>query len=44
MKYRIIEAENGKAGLEIANQKIPDLIISDVMMPEMDGYTFTKKN
>lgn len=35
--YRIAEAENGKEGLEMAKQKLPDLIVSDIMMPEMDG-------
>lgn len=41
--FNIIEASNGKDGLESAIDKIPDLIISDIMMPEMDGYTFCKK-
>ena len=36
--YEIIEAVNGKEGLELASANVPDLIICDVMMPEMDGY------
>ncbi|HGY57009.1 MAG TPA: response regulator [Caldithrix abyssi] len=36
-KYEIIEAENGEIAYELANKEKPDLIISDIMMPQMDG-------
>ncbi|OKH23670.1 response regulator transcription factor [Chroogloeocystis siderophila] len=38
--YEVITAENGRAALQILEQEVPDMIICDVMMPEMDGYTF----
>nr|WP_294899201.1 response regulator [uncultured Pedobacter sp.] len=43
LKYQVYEAENGIKGLEIANDKLPNLIISDVMMPEMDGLSLCAK-
>jgi len=39
--YEIIEADNGKSGLKLASEQLPDLIISDVMMPEVDGFELT---
>lgn len=42
-KYRTISAMNGLEGHELAIEKVPDLIISDVMMPEMDGYSMCEK-
>ena len=40
--YQIKTASNGKKGLELASEEIPDIVISDVMMPELDGFGFTK--
>ncbi len=42
-QFTIYEAENGLDGIEKANEIMPDLIISDVMMPEMNGYKFCEK-
>lgn len=36
--YEVIAAENGKVGVEKAIEHLPDLIICDIMMPELDGY------
>ena len=41
--YRVEQAENGRTGLDLARRMNPDLIISDVMMPEMDGYELCKE-
>lgn len=37
--FTILEAENGRAGLELIQKEQPDLIVLDLMMPEMDGFT-----
>src|SRR6185295_10287948 len=36
--YKVITAENGKRGIEMAMEHVPDLIICDIMMPVLDGY------
>ncbi len=41
--YQVFTASNGKEGLAIALEKIPDVIISDIMMPEMDGLEMTRQ-
>lgn len=41
--FNLLFAYNGKEGLEIADREIPDLILTDVMMPLMNGYELTQK-
>lgn len=42
-EFNVLEAPNGVVGLEVTNRYQPDLIISDIMMPEMDGLEFCKR-
>ena len=42
-KFHIMESRNGKEALEQIFKKTPDLVISDIMMPEMDGFTLCRK-
>jgi signal transduction histidine kinase/DNA-binding response OmpR family regulator len=41
--FQVIEAANGEQGFEKAKDEIPDLVISDVMMPVMDGFKMTEQ-
>jgi DNA-binding response OmpR family regulator len=41
--FQIIEAVNGEAGWEKALEIVPDIIISDILMPKMDGYEFCRR-
>jgi DNA-binding response OmpR family regulator len=36
--YAVIEADNGVAGVDVACKELPDLIICDITMPELDGF------
>lgn len=42
--YRVVSAYNGAEALTVAQKEKPDLIILDVMMPEMDGYEFMRRH
>ncbi|MBN2264165.1 MAG: response regulator, partial [Prolixibacteraceae bacterium] len=42
VRYKVIEAENGLKGIELARKYMPQLIISDVVMPKADGYELTR--
>ena len=38
--YEVMTSANGGEALDLLETEVPDMIICDVMMPEMDGYTF----
>ena len=40
--YEVMTAENGREALEMLDKDTPDMIICDVMMPEMDGYSLVE--
>lgn len=40
--YKVITASNGKSGVEKAKKHVPDIIVCDIMMPELDGYSVLK--
>src|SRR5690349_7964502 len=41
--HHALEATNGEEGLNVARAKRPDLIITDIVMPKMDGYEFARQ-
>ncbi len=41
--YEVITAGNGREALEVLERALPDMIICDIMMPEMDGYAFVQR-
>lgn len=41
--HRFLEASNGAEGLELARTELPDLIISSIIMPKIDGFTFVRR-
>jgi DNA-binding response OmpR family regulator len=42
-QFRVLEAKDGQSGLTQAVETVPDLVISDIMMPELDGITLCQK-
>lgn len=41
--YQIVTAESGEAGVEVAKQELPDLILMDVVMPGLNGFQATRQ-
>ena len=42
-KYRVLKAKNGIEAIDVASKETPDLVILDIMMPEMDGVEVCRK-
>jgi two-component system chemotaxis response regulator CheY len=40
--FRVVQAEDGVHGLEVLRTEVPDVIVTDINMPRMDGYGFIK--
>ena len=41
--FTVVEAEDGREGLRVAEEMLPDLILMDINLPEMDGYEVTAR-
>jgi len=41
--YEVVQAENGKDGLDSAKKESPDIILLDIILPQMDGFTVLKE-
>jgi len=41
--YQVVQARDGRQGIELAERENPDLILLDIQLPEMDGYAVTRK-
>lgn len=41
--YKVFQAENGKDGLVMAKKETPDIILLDIILPQMDGFSVLKK-
>lgn len=42
-QFKVLTAENGRKGLELVQREMPDLVVTDFMMPEMDGHELTER-
>lgn len=41
--YKVVQAENGKDGIDVAKKEKPDVILLDIILPQMDGFAVLKK-